>query len=41
MHELGYVIGLDDLDPHENPDDLMTSVLGTGVRRINTTDEVD
>jgi hypothetical protein len=39
MHELGHVIDLDDLDPQENPYDLMTSVLGTGVRRINTTDE--
>lgn len=39
--ELGHTIGLDNLDPQEGPYDLMTSVLGTGVRHINTTEETD
>ena len=35
MHELGHVIGLDDLDPQEGSYKLMTSVLASGVRRIH------
>jgi hypothetical protein len=34
MHELGHVLGLDDLDPAFAPHDLMTQTLGLGVRRL-------
>ncbi len=35
-HELGHVLGLDDLDPGVAAHDLMTSTLGTGTRRLLT-----
>jgi hypothetical protein len=34
MHELGHVLGLDDLDPAAAPDDLMAATLPTGARRL-------
>jgi hypothetical protein len=33
-HELGHVLGLDDLDPAVAAHDLMTATLGTGTRRL-------
>lgn len=36
LHELGHVLGLEDLDPEDNPDDLMNPTLNTGVRRLDT-----
>jgi hypothetical protein len=33
-HELGHVLGLDDLDPGTQAHDLMTATLGTGTRRL-------
>src|SRR5262249_32167111 len=33
-HELGHVLGLDDLDPQAVPHDLLTTTLSTGVRRL-------
>ena len=33
-HELGHVLGLEDLDPSEHPHDMMRAVLETGVRRV-------
>ncbi len=35
-HELGHVLGLEDLDPQAVPHDLMTTTLATGVRRLPT-----
>jgi hypothetical protein len=35
MHELGHAIGLDDLDPVEFPDEIMSATLETGVRRAS------
>jgi hypothetical protein len=34
MHELGHVLGLDDLDPAAAPHDLLTATLPTGTRRL-------
>jgi hypothetical protein len=34
MHELGHVLGLEDLDPEDSPHDLMSGTLATGVRRL-------
>jgi hypothetical protein len=36
MHELGHVLGQDDLDPGAVPHDLLTATLGTGTRRLPT-----
>jgi hypothetical protein len=36
LHELGHVLGFEDIDPEENPDDLMSATLDTGVRRLDT-----
>jgi hypothetical protein len=36
MHELGHVIGFDDLDPAAVPHDLFTATLPTGTRRLPT-----
>jgi hypothetical protein len=36
MHELGHVLGFEDLDPEEHPHDLMSGTLATGVRRLYT-----
>ncbi|MCL4201913.1 MAG: hypothetical protein KJ000_05420, partial [Pirellulaceae bacterium] len=33
-HELGHVLGHADLDPHDHPDHLMTSILQPGTARI-------
>src|SRR5439155_20262196 len=33
-HELGHVLGLDDLDPQAVPHDLLTTTLAPGVRRL-------
>jgi hypothetical protein len=33
-HELGHVLGLDDLDPTQFPAELMTATIGTGERRL-------
>src|SRR5262249_55223882 len=35
-HELGHVLGLDDLDPQAVPHDLLTTTLAPGVRRLPT-----
>jgi hypothetical protein len=34
MHELGHVLGFEDLDPEANPDDLMSATLDTGERHL-------
>lgn len=34
MHELGHVLGLDDIDPSRIADDLMTATLAPGLRRL-------
>jgi hypothetical protein len=34
MHELGHVLGLDDIDPSRIADDLMTATLAPGFRRL-------
>jgi hypothetical protein len=34
MHEIGHVLGFEDLDPEDHPHDLMSSTLTTGVRRV-------
>jgi Ca2+-binding RTX toxin-like protein len=34
MHELGHVLGFEDLDPDTNPDDLMSATLDTGERYL-------
>jgi Ca2+-binding RTX toxin-like protein len=39
MHEIGHVLGFEDLDAEEYPHDLMSGTLATGVRRLNI--EVD
>ena len=36
MHEIGHVLGFEDLDPEEYPHDLMSGTLATGVRRLYT-----
>jgi hypothetical protein len=36
MHELGHLLGFEDLNPEEHPHDLMSGTLTTGVRRIYT-----
>jgi len=36
MHELGHVLGFEDLDPEEHPHDLMSGTLAIGVRRLYT-----
>lgn len=41
VHELGHVLGLDDLDPSHLPDDVMSGLLGRGVRRLPTTADLD
>jgi hypothetical protein len=33
-HELGHVLGHDDLDPHDHPDHIMAGVLQPGTRRV-------
>jgi fibronectin type 3 domain-containing protein/predicted RNA-binding protein with TRAM domain len=33
-HELGHVLGHDDLDPHDHPDHIMVGVLQPGTRRV-------
>jgi hypothetical protein len=39
MHELGHVIGFDDLNVASHPHELMAESLGLGVRRLPTTSE--
>jgi Putative Ig domain len=34
MHEMGHILGLEDLDPKRYPDQLMTETLSVGVRRL-------
>lgn len=41
MHELGHVLGLDDLDPPADSDSLMTATLSPGIRRLPTAALVD
>ncbi|MHC4756894.1 MAG: matrixin family metalloprotease, partial [Planctomycetota bacterium] len=36
VHELGHLLGFDDLDAQDNPDALMSPTLTTGVRRLDT-----
>ena len=38
VHELGHVLGLDDLDPVGHSDELMAAVLPTGIRRLPETE---
>ncbi len=38
MHELGHVLGLDDLDSLDNHDDLMAETLAIGFRRLRTSE---
>ena len=40
-HELGHVLGLDDLDMVHHEADLMAESLAPGVRRLPTAEEVD
>lgn len=40
MHELGHVLGLNDLDPTAFPNDLMAETLATGVRRLPSAQDV-
>ncbi len=40
MHELGHVLGLNDLNPAAFPDDLMAETLATGVRRMPSAQDV-
>lgn len=40
MHELGHELGLDDISPAVDGDDLMTGVIGSGVRRLADVDAV-
>ena len=40
MHELGHVLGLNDVDPATFPDDLMAETLATGVRRLPSAQDV-
>ena len=40
MHELGHVLGLNDLNPAEFPADLMAETLATGVRRLPSARDV-
>ena len=39
MHEIGHVLGFDDLNPETNPDDLMSDTLDEGVRRLSGDNE--
>ncbi len=41
LHELGHVLGWEDLDPRVNPDELMAETLPAGVRRLSFPDAVD
>jgi hypothetical protein len=41
MHELGHVLGRDDLGPGSDPDDLMAAALPTGTRRSPTVTDLD
>ncbi len=40
MHELGHELGLDDISPAVDGDDLMTGVIGSGVRRLADVDAI-
>ena len=40
-HELGHVLGLSDIDPSSQPNDLMATTLPPGVRRQPTTQDQD
>jgi hypothetical protein len=40
MHELGHVLGLNDVAPTTFPDDLMAETLATGVRRLPSAQDV-
>lgn len=40
-HELGHVLGLEDLDPDDHPDDLLSSTLLPGVRRLPSVNLID
>jgi hypothetical protein len=40
-HELGHVLGLDDLDEALHPSNVMADELASGIRRAPTTDDVD
>ena len=41
MHELGHVLGHNDLDPSSHHDDLMSATLAPGTRRTTHTSAVD
>ena len=41
MHELGHILGLEDVYDDQFADDLMYGWLGSGVRRLPTPDDVD
>jgi hypothetical protein len=40
-HELGHLLGLEDLDAHEHEDDLMAALLAPGIRRTSATAAID
>jgi len=41
MHELGHILGLEDVYDDQFADDLMYGWLSSGVRRLPTPDDVD
>ncbi len=41
LHEMGHKLGLGDLHSHLHPDALMNGTLGTGTRRLATSEELD
>jgi hypothetical protein len=41
LHEMGHVLGYDDLDPILHPDDLMSATFGTGLRRTPSQSAAD
>jgi CSLREA domain-containing protein len=41
MHELGHVLGLEDVDPLSHSDDVMSEILAPGVRRTTLADATD
>ena len=40
VHEFGHVLGLPDLDPVQKPNNIMAGVLGLGVRRLPSLDDL-
>jgi hypothetical protein len=41
MHEIGHLLGLEDLDPGANPQQLMAADLSQGVRKLPGTAAID